>query len=165
MTSFSHDNCDGYTDAELTTVNAEWDRIVETDELTAGTDDYYARQQQFIDAANHFSPRNVKHISPPAPWDGETATTLPCGDPILTRHCIVDFREDGPRWIMIVSQGGDRGKALRTLDTCWVYADGRAEHRHPYDGYDGYMSAQADFIQRCGFQRRTLDHVEQTRPE
>ena len=101
----------------------------------------------------------------PVQFDGENAAALPCGDPILSRYCIVDFRENGPRWIMLVSHGDERGDVFRVIDTCWVYADGRAEHRHPYDGYDGYMSAQADFIQRCGLQRQILDHVEQTLPE
>ena len=162
--NFTHQNCDGYTDEELVTVNTEWALIVEAEDLSPATDAYCDRQQQFIDAANHFSPRDVKHISPPAPWDGSNAMTLPCGDRILSRHCIAEC-PDGPRWIMLVAHGDARGAAFRVLDTCWVSADGRAEHRHPYDGYAGYLDAQAEFIQRCGLQRKPLDRIEQTQPE
>lgn len=67
----------GYTDAELQQMNAEWDRITEAENMEPRTDAYYTRQDQFIDAVNHFAPREVKHVHRPCrsrdiPVDSQT---------------------------------------------------------------------------------------------
>ena len=46
---FDQETTHGYTDAELDALNAEWDTIVEADDLEPGTDDYAHRESQFAD--------------------------------------------------------------------------------------------------------------------
>lgn len=65
MTIFTRHITRGYTDTELARLNAEWARIVEVEGLESNTDEYYTRQDQFVDEVNHFSPRDVKHIHRP----------------------------------------------------------------------------------------------------
>ena len=46
---FTAENTLGYTDNELDALNAEWERIVESESLVMESDDYYQRQKQFAD--------------------------------------------------------------------------------------------------------------------
>lgn len=46
---FSQENTHGYTDAELQALNAEWNAIVEAENLERETDEYYQREKQFND--------------------------------------------------------------------------------------------------------------------
>ena len=46
---FRQDNTRGYTDAELFALNAEWQAIVDCDNLEPGTDEYHHRAKQFAD--------------------------------------------------------------------------------------------------------------------
>ena len=48
--TFTQDNCRGYTDEELTALNAEWAQVVADEQLDPNTDDYHAREKQFQDA-------------------------------------------------------------------------------------------------------------------
>ena len=47
--TFARENTEGYTDAELSNLNAEWEQIVETEGLEPDTDEYYQREKQFQD--------------------------------------------------------------------------------------------------------------------
>jgi len=47
--TFTQENTQGYTEAELTAIKNEWDEIVAAEGLEPETDEYYAREKQFQD--------------------------------------------------------------------------------------------------------------------
>ena len=52
MKPFRLDNTTGYTQAELDCLNAEWDAIVEAENLLDDADEFYVREKQFQDAVS-----------------------------------------------------------------------------------------------------------------
>ena len=47
--TWTQENTDGYTDAELDSLNTEWDAIVQAKGLESDADEWYARESQFQD--------------------------------------------------------------------------------------------------------------------
>ncbi len=66
--TFTSDNTNGYTDAELDTLNAEWDAIVEAEGLEEYTDEYNEREKQHSDAVS-------RRVSPTARTELQAALT------------------------------------------------------------------------------------------